>query len=46
MSDKVFPCLWFDGNAEEAMRFYASVFRNMKFIDETRYTEAGPGPAG
>jgi predicted 3-demethylubiquinone-9 3-methyltransferase (glyoxalase superfamily) len=46
MSDKIFPCLWFDGNAEEAMRFYASVFRNVKFLDETRYTEAGPGSAG
>jgi predicted 3-demethylubiquinone-9 3-methyltransferase (glyoxalase superfamily) len=46
MSDKLFPCLWFDGNAEEAMRFYASVFPSVKFLDEMRYTEAGPGPAG
>ena len=46
MSDKVFPCLWFDGNAEEAMRFYASVFPRVKLLDEMRYTEAGPGPAG
>lgn len=46
MSDKVFPCLWFDGNAEEAMRFYASVFPRVKFLEEMRYTEAGPGPAG
>ena len=46
MSDKIFPCLWFDANAEEAMRFYASTFPNAKFLDEMRYTEAGPGPAG
>jgi len=46
MSAKILPCLWFDGNAEEAMRFYASVFRNVKFVDEMHYTEAGPGPAG
>ncbi|TMM48935.1 VOC family protein [Qipengyuania marisflavi] len=26
MADKIAPCLWFDGNAEEAMRFYAGIF--------------------
>jgi predicted 3-demethylubiquinone-9 3-methyltransferase (glyoxalase superfamily) len=46
MSDKIMPCLWFDGQAKEAMDFYASVFGNVKFLDEMRYTEAGPGPAG
>jgi predicted 3-demethylubiquinone-9 3-methyltransferase (glyoxalase superfamily) len=35
------PCLWFDDNADEAARFYTSVFKNSKIINTTRYTEAG-----
>ena len=27
-NQKITPCLWFDGNAEEAVRFYTSVFAN------------------
>lgn len=46
MSDKIIPCLWFDGRAEEAMRFYAATFKNVKFLEKTRYSEAGPEPAG
>lgn len=46
MSDKITPFLWFDGKAEEATRFYASVFKNSRLIDEIRYGEAGPGPKG
>jgi len=40
------PNLWFDGNAEEAMNFYVSVFPNSRVTNVVRYTEAGPGPAG
>ena len=40
------PNLWFDGNAEEAMNFYLSIFKNSKVNGITRYGEAGPGPAG
>jgi len=40
------PFLWFDNNAEEAMNFYTSVFPNSKVTSVSRYTEAGPGPAG
>jgi predicted 3-demethylubiquinone-9 3-methyltransferase (glyoxalase superfamily) len=40
------PNLWFDGNAEEAMNFYVSLFPNSRVTNVTRYTEAGPGPAG
>ena len=43
---KITPFLWFDGNAEEAMNFYTSVFKNSKVGNITRYGEAGPGPAG
>ena len=43
---KITPFLWFDNQAEEATHFYTSVFRNSKVGEITRYTEAGPGPAG
>ena len=43
---KITPCLWFDGRAEEAMKFYASIFRNSKITRVMRYGEAGPGPKG
>jgi predicted 3-demethylubiquinone-9 3-methyltransferase (glyoxalase superfamily) len=43
---KITPFLWFDGNAEEAMNFYTSIFRNAKVGNISRYGEAGPGPAG
>ncbi|MDH4984847.1 VOC family protein [Aminobacter anthyllidis] len=43
---KISPFLWFDNQAEEAVRFYTSVFRNSKIGKMTRYGEAGPGPAG
>ncbi len=45
-SPKVTPFLWFDDNAEEAMRFYASVFPNSEILGITRYGETGPGPKG
>jgi predicted 3-demethylubiquinone-9 3-methyltransferase (glyoxalase superfamily) len=37
---------WFDGNAEEAMHFYTSVFKNSRTGNVARYGEAGPGPKG
>ena len=40
------PCLWFDTELEEAAEFYTSVFPNSSIGHMTRYTEAGPGPAG
>ncbi len=40
------PCLWFDGNAEEAMNFYVSVFRNSTIGSVSRYGEAGRGRKG
>ena len=43
---KITPFLWFDTQAEEAAKFYASVFKNSKVISTTRYGEAGPGPKG
>jgi predicted 3-demethylubiquinone-9 3-methyltransferase (glyoxalase superfamily) len=43
---KITPFLWFDDNAEEAMNFYISIFRNSRIVSVTRYGEAGPGPKG
>lgn len=40
------PSLWFNGNAEEAMNTYVSIFPNSEVLGVTRYTEAGPGPEG
>lgn len=42
----IIPNLWFDDDAEDAAAFYTSVFDNSRIVDVTRYTEAGPGPAG
>jgi len=43
---KITPFLWFDGEAEEAMNFYVSVFKNSKVVRVSRYGAAGPGPKG
>jgi len=43
---KITPFLWFDNNAEEAVNFYASIFKDARIIEIVRYGEAGPGPAG
>lgn len=43
---KITPFLWFDANAEEAVGFYTSIFRDSKVLDTARYGDAGPGPKG
>jgi len=43
---KITPFLWFDTQAEEAAKFYASIFPNSKILNVARYGEAGPGPKG
>lgn len=40
------PFLWFDTQAEEAARFYVSVFKNSRIVSTSRYGEAGPGAKG
>ena len=46
MQQKIVPNLWFDTEAEEAARFYTSVFPNSKVIGKTHYTEGAPREAG
>jgi len=43
---RITPFLWFDSNAEEAVNFYLTVFKNSQRLDEVRTTGAGPGPKG
>src|SRR4030095_7258491 len=43
---KIVPCLWFDDQAEEAARFYTSIFRNSRVGKIARYGEGGPRPKG
>jgi predicted 3-demethylubiquinone-9 3-methyltransferase (glyoxalase superfamily) len=43
---RIGPCLWFDGQAEEAMNFYTSIFKSSRVGSVTRYGEAGPGAKG
>jgi predicted 3-demethylubiquinone-9 3-methyltransferase (glyoxalase superfamily) len=44
--DKITPWLWFDGQAEAAAEFYTSLFPNSRITEVSRYSDAGPGPAG
>ena len=46
IKQKITPFLWFDDNAEEAINFYTSIFRNSRIVNVSRYGEAGPGPKG
>ena len=38
---RIAPCLWFDTQAEEAARFYVSVFKNSRIASTTRFPDAG-----
>jgi predicted 3-demethylubiquinone-9 3-methyltransferase (glyoxalase superfamily) len=38
---KITPCLWFDDKAEEAAKFYASIFKNSKIGDVIHYGKEG-----
>jgi predicted 3-demethylubiquinone-9 3-methyltransferase (glyoxalase superfamily) len=41
VAQKIMPCLWFDNEAEEAARFYVSVFKDSKLGDISRYGKEG-----
>ncbi|HEY4068156.1 MAG TPA: VOC family protein [Burkholderiaceae bacterium] len=44
--NKIYPCLWFDGQAEQAMKFYLGIFPNAKVTDTLLWGDVGPGPKG
>jgi predicted 3-demethylubiquinone-9 3-methyltransferase (glyoxalase superfamily) len=43
---KITPFLWYDTQAEEAAKFYVSLFGNSRITHTARYGDAGPGPKG
>jgi predicted 3-demethylubiquinone-9 3-methyltransferase (glyoxalase superfamily) len=43
---KITPCLWFDTQAEDAGKYYTSIFKNSRITDTSYYGDAGPRPAG
>jgi len=43
---KITPFLWFDDKAEEAVKFYTSIFKNSKILGMTRYGDEGAKAAG
>ena len=43
---KVSPFLWSDNQAEQAVNFYVSVFKNSRITKVSRHGDAGPGPKG
>jgi predicted 3-demethylubiquinone-9 3-methyltransferase (glyoxalase superfamily) len=43
---KITPFLWYDKEAEEAAKFYCSIFKNSKILRTARYPEGSPAPAG
>jgi predicted 3-demethylubiquinone-9 3-methyltransferase (glyoxalase superfamily) len=43
---QITPFLWFNDNAEEAVNFYVSIFKDAKILETSRYGDAGPGPKG
>ncbi len=43
---QIIPFIWFNGDAEEAVNYYVSLFPNSKIERTSRYGEAGPLPAG
>lgn len=36
MTKEIYPCLWFDGQAQEAAEFYCSIFKNSKIISDNQ----------
>jgi len=43
---KIAPFLWFDSQAEEAVRFYTSLFRKSKILNVARYSDASANASG
>ena len=45
-AQKITTFLWFDNNAEEAVKFYCSIFKNSRILNTTHYGDSGAGPKG
>jgi predicted 3-demethylubiquinone-9 3-methyltransferase (glyoxalase superfamily) len=46
VQQKITPNLWFDTEAEEAARFYTSIFEDSRIVNVTHYPESAPRAAG
>ncbi|MGH8461953.1 MAG: VOC family protein [Stenotrophobium sp.] len=46
MSNRITPCLWFDTQAEEAVKFYTSIFKSSKIGAISHYGDGAPMPKG
>jgi predicted 3-demethylubiquinone-9 3-methyltransferase (glyoxalase superfamily) len=46
MKQRITPFLWFDGNAEEAVKFYTSIFKKSKIRQVSRYPKAAANATG
>ena len=44
--ESLMPCLWFDNNAEEAVDFYLSIFKNSKKLNTARFSDAAAKASG
>jgi predicted 3-demethylubiquinone-9 3-methyltransferase (glyoxalase superfamily) len=44
--NKIKTCLWFDGDAEEAVNTYVSLFEDSEVTSVSRYPAGAPGPEG
>lgn len=42
--DKITPMLWFNDQAEEAAKFYVSVFKDARILETSYYGEGSPAP--
>lgn len=45
-ASKITPCLWFNGEADEAARLYTAAFRDVTILTTSRYGDGMPRPAG
>jgi predicted 3-demethylubiquinone-9 3-methyltransferase (glyoxalase superfamily) len=46
MTQKITPFLWYDGQLEEALNLYVSVFKNARLVHISRHPEGSSAPAG
>ena len=46
LKQKITPFLWFNGQAEEAMNLYTTIFKNSKVVSLSRWGDSGPMPKG
>ena len=45
-TQEITPCLWFNFNAEEAVNYYLSIFKNSKILEISHYGDAVPTHKG